>query len=96
MYIAKWQNIELARSTNTIEVEGNQYFPLADVQSAYLKKSDLHTSCHWKGLASYYDIVIDKQRNKNAAWYYPKPLEKATQIQNYVAFSRDITVEQIE
>ncbi len=95
MYIASWKNVELARSTKTIEVEGNQYFPPEDVNHEYLVPTDYHTKCPWKGLSSYYSISVGDDINKNAAWYYPEPLEKATHITWYIAFYGSVTVEEI-
>ena len=92
MVRATWNKAELAKSENTIEVEGNQYFPTEDVNLENFEKSDYHTRCPWKGLAFYYDIVVDGQRNENAAWYYPEPLEKATMITDYVAFWKGVDV----
>jgi uncharacterized protein (DUF427 family) len=40
-------------------VEGNVYFPPASVKKEYLTKTDLHTSCPWKGEASYYTIDVN-------------------------------------
>jgi len=48
----------------------------------------------WKGLASYHDVVVDGNRNADAAWYYPEPKEAAAQIAGYLAFWRGVTVEQ--
>ncbi len=92
MYRAIWNGTELAKSENTIEVEGNQYFPREDVNMELFEESDMHTRCPWKGLASYYDVVADGKRNENAAWYYPEPLERATMITDYVAFWRGVDV----
>ncbi|QRN84751.1 DUF427 domain-containing protein [Clostridia bacterium] len=95
MFIASWNNVELARSSATIEIEGNQYFPPEDVNTDYLEATDYHTKCPWKGLASYYSIKVDGKVNENAAWYYPEPLEKAKHIAGYIAFWKGVTVEEI-
>ncbi len=94
MYRSVWKGTELAKSARTIEVEGNQYFPKEDVNLSYFEKSDYHTTCPWKGLASYYDVVVDGERNENAAWYYPEPKEKATMIRDYVAFWHGVEVKE--
>src|SRR5690349_19202150 len=49
-YRALWSDAVLADSENTIVVEGNQYFPTADVNARYLRPSESHTTCHWKGV----------------------------------------------
>ncbi len=92
MVHATWNGKELAKSDRTIMIEGNQYFPKEDVAPEFLENSDYHTRCPWKGLASYYDIVVDGKRNPNAAWYYPEPLEKATMIKDYIAFWNGVEI----
>ena len=89
---AIWQNTVLAESDKTIEVEGNQYFPLDSVHQEYLRESTTHTTCPWKGVASYYDVVVDSQVNRDAVWYYPEPKEAAKQIKGYVAFWKGVKV----
>ncbi|MFO7554887.1 MAG: DUF427 domain-containing protein [Desulfobacterales bacterium] len=83
---ATWNNTVIAESNKTIVIEGNHYFPPDSVNMEFFEESDLHTTCPWKGVASYYTIKINNQKNENAAWYYPDPKEKAQQIKNYVAF----------
>lgn len=90
---ATWNGTVIAESDQCIVVEGNQYFPPAAVQRQYLRESDTHTVCPWKGTASYYDVVVDGTPNKDAAWYYPQPKDAAKQIANYVAFWHGVTVE---
>ncbi|KAI0175932.1 DUF427-domain-containing protein [Hypoxylon sp. FL1284] len=67
-------------------VEGNVYFPPSSIKSEYFDKTDLTTFCGWKGDASYYTIKVGDKELTNAAWYYPKPYEKAQHIKDYVAF----------
>ena len=90
---ASWNGAVIAESDQCIVVEGNQYFPPAAVHREHLRASSTHTVCPWKGTASYYDVVVDGQANKDAAWYYPHPKEAAKQIENYVAFWHGVTVE---
>ena len=94
-YRASWNGAVIAESDDTVAVEGNQYFPLAGVQQEYLRPSDTHTTCHWKGLASYYDVVVDGQANPDAAWYYPDPSPAAERIKGRVAFWRGVKVEAV-
>lgn len=90
---ATWNGTVLAESDNCIVVEGNQYFPPDAVRREYFKASDTHTTCPWKGLASYYTVVVDGKENKDAAWYYPTPKDAASQIKDYVAFWHGVQVE---
>ncbi len=90
---AIWNGVVLAESDETIMVEGNHYFPPDSINPAYFNESNHHTRCHWKGLASYYNVQADGQVNSNAAWYYPEPSEKAEHISNYVAFWHGVKIE---
>lgn len=89
---AVWQGTVIAESSETIVVEGNHYFPEAAVTRAFLAPSATHTTCGWKGVASYYDVVVDGQTNKDAAWYYPTPKAEAAEIAGRIAFWRGVQV----
>ncbi len=91
---AKWNNATLAESNNTVVVEGNHYFPPDSINKQYFEPSTTHTTCGWKGEASYYDVAVDGEINKDAAWYYPDPKPAAAEIKNYVAFWRGVRVEE--
>jgi len=90
---AIWNGVVIAESDKTVMVEGNHYFPPESVNKEYLKETSTHTTCPWKGLASYYSIVVDGEENKDAAWYYPEPKKLAEHIADHVAFWRGVTVE---
>jgi uncharacterized protein (DUF427 family) len=83
---------EIAKSDRTVVVEGNHYFPLDDVLTGILRPSDTHTTCPWKGEASYYDVVLGQERNTDAAWYYPAPKDAAKEIVDRVAFWKGVEV----
>lgn len=92
MVKAVWNGAVIAESDNTIVVEGNHYFPPESVKQEYLRPSDHHTTCPWKGQASYYTLEVNGQRNENAAWYYPQPKPAAEQIAGRIAFWRGVQV----
>ncbi len=73
-------------------VEGNVYFPVSAVRTEYLQPSDTHTHCGWKGTASYYHVVVDGETVRDAAWYYPDPLEQAQMVAGRIAFWRGVQV----
>ncbi|WP_194713589.1 DUF427 domain-containing protein [Noviherbaspirillum soli] len=91
---AVWNQAVIAEAAqeDIVVVEGNRYFPAASVNNAMLRPSATHTTCPWKGIASYYDVVVDGQVNKDAAWYYPEPKDAASEIAGRVAFWRGVTV----
>jgi uncharacterized protein (DUF427 family) len=92
-YLARWNGTVIADSDQTVEVEGNQYFPIGSVVASSLQPSETHTTCHWKGEASYYDVVVDGKVNSDAAWYYPEPSEAASMVKDRVAFWHGVKVE---
>jgi uncharacterized protein (DUF427 family) len=89
---AIWNGTVLAESDDTIVVEGNHYFPKESINQEYFKPSDTHTTCPWKGEASYYHLEVDGKENSDAAWYYPEAKELAKNIEGYVAFWRGVEV----
>ncbi|WP_340820065.1 DUF427 domain-containing protein [Methanolobus sp. WCC4] len=95
---ATWNGAVLAESNETIVIEGNHYFPPDSVNMEYFRNSDLHTTCSWKGVASYYDISVGGDVNSAAAWYYPEPKKSSLEIvgkdySNYIAFWKGVSVE---
>ena len=91
---AVWNNAVIAESDSTVVVEGNHYFPLDSVHKEYLADSSTHSTCPWKGVASYYSLDVNGQTNKDAAWYYPEPKSGAQQIKGRVAFWKGVVVSQ--
>ncbi len=90
---AVWNGTVLADSDDTIVVEGNHYFPRESINDEFFVESSAQSRCPWKGLASYYDVVVADETNPGAAWYYPDPSPAAADIKDYVAFWRGISVE---
>lgn len=90
---AVWNGAVLAESSGCEVVEGNCYFPIESVNRSYLRESGTHTVCPWKGVASYYHVVVDGKTNEDAAWYYPEPKDAAQNIKGRVAFWRGVQVE---
>ncbi|MBA3241754.1 MAG: DUF427 domain-containing protein [Acidobacteria bacterium] len=90
---ATWNGKVLAESDETVVVEGNQYFPREAVNEEYFEESATHSTCPWKGEASYLSVVVDGQTNKDAAWYYPEPKDAAKEIKGRVAFWKGVKVE---
>ena len=90
---ATWRGAVLAESDDTVVVEGNHYFPPDSINREYFRESGTHTTCPWKGEASYYDVVVDSEVNRDAAWFYPEPKDAAKQIKGRVAFWRGVRVE---
>lgn len=89
---ATWNEKLIAESKDTIVVEGNHYFPPESVKKEFLKDSASHTTCPWKGIASYHTLVVNKKENRDAAWYYPSPKDAAKNIKGYIAFWKGVII----
>jgi uncharacterized protein (DUF427 family) len=92
MYTATWNGAVIAQSDATIEIEGNQYFPMNSVNAEFLVDSDTTTTCSWKGLANYYSLNVDGDVNTDAVWVYRSPKDAAKEIASHVAFWRGVEV----
>ena len=91
---ATWNDATIAESDKTIVIEGNHYFPPEAITAEHFQPSDTHTTCPWKGEASYYNVVVNGEVNKDAAWYYPEPKAAAAEIKDYVAFWKGVKVKE--
>jgi len=89
---AVWNGHVVADSDETVVVEGNHYFPPSSVNKGLLRESDTHSTCPWKGEASYYDVVAGDDVNADAAWYYPNPKPAAENIVDHVAFWKGVEI----
>lgn len=90
---AIWNNQVIAESNQTLQLEGNHYFPAEAIKKEFFTPSETHTTCPWKGVASYYHIEVNGETNKDAAWYYPETKPAAREIKGYVAFWKGVKVE---
>lgn len=89
---AIWNNEVIAESDNTVVVENNHYFPKESIKKEFFKDCATHTTCPWKGVASYYTLEVNGKQNPDAAWYYPEPKAAAANIANHVAFWKGVKV----
>lgn len=89
---ATWNGTTVAQSDDTVVVEGNHYFPADAVREDLLRPSTAHTTCPWKGQASYYSLEVDGKVNPDAAWYYPEPKPAAAEISGRIAFWKGVEV----
>lgn len=90
---ASWNGQVIAESADTVVVENNHYFPADAIKREYFKDSATHTTCGWKGVASYYSVIVDGRENPDAAWYYPEPKAAAAEIKGRVAFWKGVKIE---
>ena len=93
MIQAVWNGAVIAEAANTVQLEGNDYFPPESVRGEFLSDSATTTVCPWKGTARYYTVTVGDQVNPDAAWFYPDPSARAQQIGNHVAFWKGVRIE---
>jgi len=89
---AIWKDVIIAKSDDTIVIEGNHYFPFESVKNEFLKESNTTSVCPWKGKANYYSLDINGEINEDAAWYYAEPKEKAKEIRGRIAFWKGVKI----
>lgn len=89
---AVWNGTTIAESDHTLVIEGNHYFPPDAIRAEYFADSEKHTTCAWKGEASYKTLEVDGETNPDAAWFYPEPKDAAAEIKDYFAFWRGVEV----
>jgi uncharacterized protein (DUF427 family) len=89
---AVWNGTLLAESDDIVVVEGNRYFPEGALKREHIRPSETHTTCAWKGVASYYDVVVGSSVNHDAVWYYPEPKEAAQEIRARVSFWKGVEI----
>jgi uncharacterized protein (DUF427 family) len=90
---AIWNGQTIAESNNTVVVENNHYFPAESVKQEFLRPSSTHSTCPWKGEASYHSLEVDGKMNADAAWYYPAPKDAAKNITGRIAFWKGVKIE---
>ena len=93
MATATYNGRVIARSDDTVLVEGNHYFPLDSLDRSVVTETDHKTVCPWKGTASYFTLAVDGEVAENAAWYYLEPKEGAEMVGGRVAFYPVVQVE---
>ncbi len=91
----------IGESTRALELtEGDYppviYFPRDDLAMAFLDASDTTTTCHHKGVASYFTVVAKSGPIPDAAWSYEDPKPSVVEIKDHLAFYHDkIAVEEV-
>ena len=83
---AIYNGVVIAQSDETIVIEGNHYFPPSSIEAEYLRPSDWHTTCPWKGQASYYHLAVNGETLTDGVWVYPDTQEQAKAFEGYFAF----------
>jgi uncharacterized protein (DUF427 family) len=90
---ATWNGAVIAQSDKTVVIEGNHYFPPESLMKEYFIETETHSTCPWKGVASYYNIEVNGEVNEDAAWFYKQPGDLAKEIKDHVAFWNGVEVQ---
>ncbi len=94
MVQARWNGAVIAESVDTVVVEGNHYFPREAVRFEFLEESSHRSTCGWKGVARYYHVVVEGERNEDAAWEYADPKPQAEHVRGRIAFWRGVEIDE--
>ncbi len=87
--------VAIADSAATLRVEETghgpvHYFPQKDVRLDLMSPTAHHTTCPFKGEASYWTIEVpvagEIKRSENAVWGYPAPYDEVSGLVHYYAF----------
>lgn len=83
--VVHWQGTLVAESRRPVvlaetHLPNRYYLPRADVHFELLRRSDRTSWCPYKGLANYYDIVVDGDVRSGALWSYEQPLHDSNGI----------------
>ena len=62
------------------------YLPPDDVRTELLVRSDTHTQCAYKGLASYSSVRVGDDVRDDLVWSYPEPTREAEPLRGLVCF----------
>ncbi|CAN5771206.1 DUF427 domain-containing protein [soil metagenome] len=90
---ATWNGAVIAESDDVVVVDGYSYFPKEAVRPDVLAPSDHTSTCPWKGRANYHAIMVEGQRNPDAAWEYRDPKPEAAAVRDRIAFWRGVQIE---
>ena len=65
------------------------YLPRDDVHMDRLEPTSFHTTCPFKGEASYWSAEVHGERHDGIVWAYDEPIPAAADIAGYLSFYPD-------
>lgn len=88
--------VVLASSDKALRLEetglpARYYVPKSDVRMELLEATSFHTTCPFKGEASYWSATVDGTRHDGIVWGYETPIEAAAGIAGHLCFYPDRT-----
>jgi len=93
-WLARFAGQVIADSTDAIVLREaayppRVYFPRADVDMAYLTRTERTSHCPYKGDAAYYSVANEGQVAENAVWTYEQPYPAMQAIDGRLSFYTD-------
>lgn len=67
------------------------YLPREDVRMDLLRATNFHTTCPFKGEASYWSVDVDGATHDGVVWSYETPKAEAAQVRSMLSFYTDRT-----
>lgn len=71
------------------------YVPRVDMVMAALEPTPRHSTCPFKGEASYFSVTTPADRLDNVVWSYETPMAAVAAIAGHLAFYPAVTVEKV-
>jgi uncharacterized protein (DUF427 family) len=86
-----WRGHVVADSASALSLKEHVYppvlyIPRKDVDMTLLERTPSHTTCPYKGEASYYSLKADGVVEKDAVWTYETPFPGVASIKEHLAF----------
>ena len=94
-HVEVWLDGELLAATdNALRLDetglpARYYIPKTDVRMELLRATSFHTSCPFKGEASYWSVEVSGEMHDGIAWSYEQPIPTAAEIAGLVSFYPD-------
>ena len=92
--------VKLAESDNALVLEetglpARYYLPPEDVRTEHFLATDTHTTCPFKGEASYWSVQIGDDVHKDLIWSYPEPIPAVAEIAGLLCFYAERVDQQV-
>ena len=92
--VVRWRGRTIVDTTRALELKEHVYpvvlyVPRADADMHRYERSDRHTTCPYKGVASYFHLADGGHRDDNAVWSYETPKAEVAAIAGCLAFYTD-------
>ncbi len=92
--VVRWRGRTIADTARALELRERRYSPVlyiprADADMSLFQRSDLETTCPYKGRANYFSLRAGAEADVDAVWTYENPLPGVAEIKDHLAFYPD-------